>query len=390
MRVTACLLLVSLLLISGKLSKLSSASSLHNGEVWHDTAGNQIEAHGGGMMKLGTVYHWWGSGKKEITGPSGKHCTFECSLDINLYTSKDLVNWDFVAVVFNATSIELANFPARFGYTPVKPFRIERPKVIYNAATKLFVLVFHCEDAPYGVGGRGVATSAAPEGPFAWVGASRADNMFSMDMTEFVDPNDNGKAYHIRTAKFKGTPNDQWTVGSPLSGDYLNTAGVCFNTSTHTEGVAMIFHAGSYYLFGSHLTGLAANAARVLRCTAPKLSGCCTNATGPGLWEDLGNPAVGPAKTPEGAGPSLTFNSQSTFVLPLTTLTSSSADRDAERVVALWMGDRWNPDPNTTPGGEHNSTYVWGNLRASSKPGEPPLTFGWEEEITPGRLTGKT
>ena len=103
MRVATCLLLAlvspfrSLQLISGTLSKknkrtlgmnlgkLSSAPSLHNGEVWHDTAGNQIEAHGGGMVKLGGVYHWCGSGKKEITDPSGEQCTFECSLDINLY-----------------------------------------------------------------------------------------------------------------------------------------------------------------------------------------------------------------------------------------------------------------------------------------------------------------
>eukprot|EP00935_MAST-01C_sp_MAST-1C-sp1_P002166 g2166.t1 len=322
---------------------------LTNGDAWIDTDGNQIEAHGGCILKIGGVYHWYGSTKKELDYKGAK-CLFECSLGINLYTSTDLLSWKFAGLVFNHTQIDVPAAGLPGGNVPVLPFRIERPKVIYNAQTKMYVLVFHCEDAPYKVGLRGVARSPTPTGPFEWVHAENPNGLFSMDMTEYVDPNDPKQtAYHIRTARFnpdthKG-PNTQWTVGSQLSADYLTTApgAVCFNASVSAEGQAMMYHNGAYYMFASHLSGLAVNAARLLRCRAKILSDCCTPAGAPTKWEDLGNPAVGSATTPEGDGPSKTFNSQSTFVLPL-------EDQDEDRAqpkkaVGLWMGDRWNPDP---------------------------------------------
>ena len=57
---------------------------------WLDTAGNQIEAHGGNIIKLADTYHWYGATKKDLTY-KGKPCVFECSLGINLYTSSDLL-----------------------------------------------------------------------------------------------------------------------------------------------------------------------------------------------------------------------------------------------------------------------------------------------------------
>ena len=323
--------------------------------AWHDTAGNQIEAHGGNILKLGSVYHWYGATKKELTY-KGKPCVFECSLGINLYTSSDLIGWDYVGVVFNHTAIDVPAAGVPGGNAPVLPFRIERPKVIYNAFTKMYVLVFHCEDAPYQVGLRGVATSASPTGPFKWSHAENPNSLFSMDMTEYVDPNDpSGQAYHIRTARhnphtWKRGDNTQWTVGSKLSPDYLTVpeAPICFNASVSAEGPAVLFHDGAYYLFASHLSGLAPNPARMLRCKGSVLSDCCAPPGGPSKWEDLGNPAVGPGPEgchPECGGINTTFNSQSTFVLPVAAASEAELGEGADAgVVALWMGDRWYPD----------------------------------------------
>jgi hypothetical protein len=185
------------------------------------------------------------------------------------------------------------------------PLRLLQTQVIFNVITSKYVLVFHCEDGPYQVGLRGVASSASATGPFLWVGAARANDLYSMDMTEFIDPNDpQHTAYHVRTARAQPGPNIQWTVGSKLTSDYLRIAPgpICFNTSTHTEGPAVMFHSGAYYLFGSHLSGLLANPARVLRCEAKMLSECCTPLGAPTKWVDLGNPAVGPGTNPEGQG----------------------------------------------------------------------------------------
>ena len=37
---------------------IAGPASLPNGDAWHDTSGNQIEAHGGGILKIGATYHW--------------------------------------------------------------------------------------------------------------------------------------------------------------------------------------------------------------------------------------------------------------------------------------------------------------------------------------------
>ena len=38
----------------------------------------------------------YGSTKKMEVDANGKHCLFECSFGINLYTSADLLSWTFV------------------------------------------------------------------------------------------------------------------------------------------------------------------------------------------------------------------------------------------------------------------------------------------------------
>ncbi len=75
----------------------------------------------------------------------------------------------------------------------------------------------------------------------------------------------------------------------------------------------------------SGCTGWAPNAAR---------SAVATHIFGP--WEELGNPCAG-----EGA--ELTFNSQSTFILPV----------PGNENLWIFMADRWNPK-NPIDGG-----YVW-------------------------------
>ena len=104
----------------------------------------------GNILLIGDVYHWYGSTKKETVDPAtGKPCRFDCSLGINVYTSTDLLSWAFGGVVFNSTQINVTAIAPPLAYTP--PFRIERPKVIYNAATKNFVMWFHLDDNGYKV-----------------------------------------------------------------------------------------------------------------------------------------------------------------------------------------------------------------------------------------------
>lgn len=72
---------------------------------------------------------------------------------------------------------------------------IERPKVIYNDATKKYVMWMHVDSSNYGDAKVGVATSDTVCGPgkYEYKGSFRPLGMESRDMGLFKD--DDGKAY---------------------------------------------------------------------------------------------------------------------------------------------------------------------------------------------------
>src|SRR6478609_9374534 len=88
--------------------------TIKNGGYWNDTAGNRIEAHGAGVIRVGDTWYWIGEDK------SGNSGGFKA---VNCYASKDLSHWEFRrAIITKQTSTDLA----------ASDRIIERPKVIYN------------------------------------------------------------------------------------------------------------------------------------------------------------------------------------------------------------------------------------------------------------------
>ena len=64
-------------------------SSFHPGKPMYDTSGNQIDAHGGGMLSYNNTFYWYGSARKDHPDPPGN------DKGVNLYSSKDLYKWTF-------------------------------------------------------------------------------------------------------------------------------------------------------------------------------------------------------------------------------------------------------------------------------------------------------
>jgi PPE-repeat protein len=90
------------------------------GSVWQDTQGNVIQAHGEGIIKVGTTYYWLGEDKTNGSAFQNVKC----------YSSSDLAHWAFVN-----------NVLTRQASGDLGPNRvIERPHVIYNAASSQFVM----------------------------------------------------------------------------------------------------------------------------------------------------------------------------------------------------------------------------------------------------------
>ena len=125
------------------------------GEVWKDTDGNPINAHGGGLLYHDGTYYWYGEYKKGKT-ILPDWATWECYrtdvTGVGCYSSKDLLNWKFEGIVLPAVKED-----PNHDLHPSKV--LERPKVIYNKKTGKFVMWAHVESADYSKACAGVAVS---------------------------------------------------------------------------------------------------------------------------------------------------------------------------------------------------------------------------------------
>jgi len=413
---------------------------------WYDTSGRQIQAHGGQVVtatsdELGvssddvtsrteggrTVYYWYGEDRS-----NGYYDT----PGVAAYRSTDLLNWTFEGDVLRtvSTKAELTQpyFADLYGtvradgttdttkvdqvfrYLNTDPYEadgttaqvaaiVERPKVLYDAKTRQWVMWWHSDGNSTPGGGMyvrslaGVAVADSPTGPFRMVGAYRlpnettyassctkdADPGGSRDMTVYQD--DDGAAYLVYSSEnnwslYVAKLDDSYTnvvrttsvdtTGAMYSEDgtypYVLADGKGgapvehrdFTVVAHCdmlEAPAMFKHDGRYYIVASGATGWAPN--QQTYYTADDLlgtwkRGLLADDDAEHTWftklraGDDGVLSVGDAR-------SSTFGSQSTNVLAL----------DAAKGEFVYMGDRWDA-------GEPDSTYVW-----------LPLTFGEDGKL---------
>jgi len=236
---------------------------------------------------------------------------------VNCYHSTDLFTWKNIGQVLGQKQVYIPNHPG--------PYVIERPKVLWNAPTKLFVMWLHADSSNYGLRYVGVATSPSPSSTFTFIGAFQPDGIPSLDMNLYED-RVNGSvvgAYHVRSC------NNQYVGISRLTDDYLNTTGITSTIPIPREGHAVFRRGEQLYMMTSHLTGWAPNPADLFIADKNRME----NAT----WTSLGNPT----------NSSTTFNSQSTFVLPF------PSTKNPGQVFYIYMGDRWD-SPNLL-----NASYIW-------------------------------
>jgi hypothetical protein len=270
-----------------------------NGEHWEDTDGKRIQAHGGGFIKVEDTYYWFGEDK------SHNSHLFKA---VNCYASRDLANWTFKnAVLIPTTHPDLA----------ISGRVIERPKVLYNEQTGQFVMWLHWESSNYGAAECGIAKSATIDGDYELVAHFRPNNNMSRDCTLFKD--DDGTAYFVSAANENAD-----LIIYRLTGDYLDIQEqvITLWRGAYREAPALLKTGGIYYLFSSGATGWDPNQAKYATATAM---------TGP--WSALTN-----------IGDNITFDSQSTYIIPVT---------GTDTTTHIFCGDRWQ-DPDL-----QGSKYIW-------------------------------
>jgi hypothetical protein len=288
--------------------KLTAPPPFRPGELWPDTAGVPINAHGGGFLFRDGMYYWFGEFKTE--GSEGN----AANVGVSVYSSRDLYHWKNEGIALRVSEDPASDI--------VKGSVIERPKVLFNEKTGLYVMWFHLElkGKGYSAARAGVATSRTATGPYTFLRDFRPDGEMSRDMTLYKD--DDGKAYLITTSE-----NNQTQHVSQLTDDYLDTTGHYTRILAHEalEGAAIFKANGHYFYIGSHTTGWAPN---------PAYGAVAEKITGP--WRALGNPC-------RGEGAEVTFGAQSTYVLQV----------EGKPGAFIFMADRWHPK-NAIDG-----RYVW-------------------------------
>ena len=284
------------------------------GEIQHDNNGVHINAHGGGILFHQDTYYWFGEHK--IEGKAGN----KAHVGVHCYSSTDLYNWNDRGIALKVSDDASSDI--------AKGCVLERPKVIYNAKTKKFVMWFHLElkGQGYEAARSGVATADIVTGPYTFLRSFRPDGQMARDMTLFVD--DDGKAYHLYASEDNKTMHI-----SLLTDDYLSPSGKYERVfpGRYMEAPAICKRKGRYYFIASGCTGWKPNAAR---------SAVAESIWGP--WKELGNPCVG-INPMNRLGPEKTFGGQSTFILPV----------QGKEDAFIVMFDLWRPK-NAIDG-----RYVW-------------------------------
>lgn len=297
--------------------------AFHPGTVWNDSDGKPIQAHGGGVLFHEGTYYWYGENKDGPTKPGGCGARVDV-IGVSCYSSRDLLHWKNEGVVLPAVTDDESH---DLHTSKV----VERPKVLYNARTRRFVMWMHIDSLDYGAAMAGVAVADRPTGPFTYLEGVRALGGDSRDQTVFQD--DDGTAYRIYSSERNAT-----TRITRLSDDYLHHTqdSVRVFVGRSMEAAALVKRGGRYWFIASGCTGWAPNAAR-----------CAVAERVMGPWTELGNPC-------EGADADTTFGGQSTFLLPV-------AGKPGAVILLL---DRWNPKDL------RDSRYAW-------------LPLAWRADGTP-------
>ncbi|WNM31733.1 family 43 glycosylhydrolase [Streptomyces sp. Li-HN-5-11] len=234
----------------------AAAPVIQNDVFWKDTSGNPIYSQGGGVLKVGSTYYWYGvkynGAVSYYNNPAaGKNGNVSFSA-ITAYSSTDLAHWKFEGNVMTASDVNGGGWVGRVG-------------VAHNPRTGKYVLVSQLNS------GLMFATSSTPTGHFSLTGTqssiANVVNNMSGDQSVFTD--DDGRAYLIFSNK-SGRSNLYVAELRPSDFSHVEAAKKIYSSSSGgREGNIMFKHNGTYYFCSSDLHGW--NASHTYCITSTKI-----------------------------------------------------------------------------------------------------------------------
>lgn len=241
-------------------------NSIKPGQVWLDTDGKRIQAHGGSVLYHEGYYYWYGENKEKTD------CTTNIwHWGVRCYRSTDLYNWEDLGIIIPPEPEDISS--------PLHPKNcMDRPHIIYNQFTKKFVCWVKVMYPHLNRQRSTVLVADKITGPYMKVKSDiRPLNMDAGDFDLVVAPD--GKAYYY----FERVHSEM--ICADLTDDYTDVTGYY---STHfprpyppfvREAVAHFTYNHRQYLITSGTTGYSPNPSEI-----------AVGDTFHGPFEVLGNP----------------------------------------------------------------------------------------------------
>jgi len=243
--------------------------SIRPGQVWLDTEGKRIQAHGGSIFydSENDTFYWYGENKEKTTPGSGIW-----HWGVRFYSSKDLYNWKDEGIIIPPVEDDPAS--------PLHPSScMDRPHIIYNKKTGKYVCWLKIMEKD-GTQTATILTADRLLGPYTTVKTRfRPLDMNFGDFDLVVAPDGKAYCYFDRA--------NSELICADLTSDYTDVTGYY---STHfpnlhppyvREAPAFFCRKGLHYLVTSGTTGYYPNPSEVA---------CARTYHGP--FEILGNPHV--------------------------------------------------------------------------------------------------
>lgn len=218
-------------------------NSIKPGQVWLDTEGERIQAHGGSVYYEDGRYYWYGEDKSH-TRKKGKLWTW----GVRAYSSTDLYNWRNEGHIIPPEPEDKKSifYPER---------RLDRPHIIQNPRTGKYVCwLKYCDKAHFAV-----LAAESLLGPYTLVtpflqpyGRKAGDFDLAVDK-------ETGDAYLYFEADHRDV------LAARLNRDCTDVVGEAavvyqgLRPPLAREGVTHFFHSGKHYLLTSGMTGYVPN-----------------------------------------------------------------------------------------------------------------------------------
>lgn len=304
-------------------------TSIRPGQVWLDSNGKRIQAHGGSVFYKDGLYYWYGE-NKEHTRPL--HTVWHWG--VRCYTSRDLYNWEDKGLIIPPQPGDLQS--------PLHPtYCMDRPHILYCEKTRKYVAWLKIMA---GLTNQFMSVMQADDffGPYEFV--RRVYKPLKMDTGDFdlVKDQESGKAYFIFDR-----PHFE-IVTATLTDDYTGVTG---EYSEHYKGLTPPFSReapacfssnGKHYLITSGTSGYFPNPSKVAVFDAFH-----------GEYRDLGDPHIG-----DDSHTSFYSQISCVFKVPGTDLFIACADRWKPGRFNAWMTQQVLKGISKAMQNERNSRYM--------------------------------